>query len=103
MATHSSTPRGSDASSLRSPLVCSHGRSPMLHISKTKDNPARRFWGCVFYVVQDKCEFFQWANRANDLLVAEFGKLKKRLDILKSRVVSAQSRFTAAMVFAMVG
>ncbi|KAL4365585.1 hypothetical protein AHAS_Ahas07G0120800 [Arachis hypogaea] len=35
-------------------MVCGHRERPILRTSTTKDNPNRRFWGCVYY------EIFCW-------------------------------------------
>ncbi|QHO56145.1 DNA-(apurinic or apyrimidinic site) lyase [Arachis hypogaea] len=43
-------------------MVCGHGERPILRTSMTKDNPGRRFWDCVYYEVQDGCDFFRWAD-----------------------------------------
>ncbi|MED6223412.1 hypothetical protein PIB30_073733 [Stylosanthes scabra] len=56
MASESS--RGSRASrsigsTHRTMLLCHHGERPVLRVSGTKENPGRRFWGCVCYAVSN--------------------------------------------------
>ncbi|RYQ92125.1 hypothetical protein Ahy_B09g098265 [Arachis hypogaea] len=59
-------------------LLCGHGERPILRTSPTKDNPGRRFWGCVYYEVQDGCDFFRWAD-------LELGGVQEEVEIARNR------------------
>ncbi|MED6142753.1 hypothetical protein PIB30_000315 [Stylosanthes scabra] len=43
-------------------LLCLHGVPPVLRVSRTKENPGRRFWDCVYYEVHEHCDFFVWPD-----------------------------------------
>ncbi|RYR37811.1 hypothetical protein Ahy_A09g042705 [Arachis hypogaea] len=43
-------------------LLCGHGERPVLRTSTTKENLGQKFWGCIYYEVQDGCDFFRWAD-----------------------------------------
>ncbi|QHN87118.1 DNA-(apurinic or apyrimidinic site) lyase [Arachis hypogaea] len=80
MAARSSTSSRSRASSQGMLLLCSHGEKPVLRISGTKENPGRRFWGCVYFEVQEGCNFFHWADPETEVEYSEIARvsLKQR-------------------------
>ncbi|MED6123422.1 hypothetical protein PIB30_049021 [Stylosanthes scabra] len=51
MSSRSSNTGRNNSSSNRNALLCHHVVRPLLPVSLTKDNPGRRFWGCVYYDV----------------------------------------------------
>ncbi|MED6181781.1 hypothetical protein PIB30_022535 [Stylosanthes scabra] len=52
----------SRTSAIRGEVMCWHGERAVLRTSGTKENPGRRFCGCVRYEVQESCGFFKWAD-----------------------------------------
>ncbi|MED6224820.1 hypothetical protein PIB30_087795 [Stylosanthes scabra] len=103
MSSGSSMSRSNNVSSTRRPLLCFHGRKPVLRVSSTKDNPGRRFWDYVYYSVQQECTFFQWADLDSEYFAAELGKMKKLVETLKLHAVVAERRFTHSAVLGMIG
>ncbi|MED6213868.1 hypothetical protein PIB30_097530 [Stylosanthes scabra] len=82
MASHSSNSRASRCShpsSERNTLLYEHAIKPMLRVSRTKENPGRRFWGCANYQVKEGCNFFVWADSVYEEEDAEKVKLRRRL------------------------
>ncbi|RYR25633.1 hypothetical protein Ahy_B02g059485 [Arachis hypogaea] len=82
---------GSRSDRIRTPvkeMVCGHGERPILQTSTTKDNPGRRFWGCVYYEVQDGCDFFRWADpeAGGALRDSEIARCRKKITTLKTRL-----------------
>ncbi|MED6123598.1 hypothetical protein PIB30_050569 [Stylosanthes scabra] len=97
MSSGSSMSRSDNGSShRRRPLLCSHGLRPVLHVSLKKDNPGRRFWGCVYYDVHEECSFFSWADPDSETLAVELDKMEKRVDLFKLKCVVSDRRFNAA-------
>ncbi|MED6113664.1 hypothetical protein PIB30_072937 [Stylosanthes scabra] len=76
---------------------------PVLRISLMKENPGRRFSGCVYYDVQDECTFCQWADFDSDPISSDLGKLMKRLELLKLRVSSYKRHLYVLLIFGIVG
>ncbi|MED6181722.1 hypothetical protein PIB30_021992 [Stylosanthes scabra] len=103
MSSGSSMYTRNNVSSTRRPLLCFHGRKPVLRISLTKDNPGRRFWGCVYYNVQQECSFFRWADPDSEYFAIELGKMKKVIETLKLRAVVAERHLTLSVVLEMIG
>ncbi|MED6178085.1 hypothetical protein PIB30_104333, partial [Stylosanthes scabra] len=46
----------------RRELLCNHGQKPILRVLKTKENPGRRFWGCMYYEVCLSSSIFDAEN-----------------------------------------
>ncbi|MED6140416.1 hypothetical protein PIB30_092997 [Stylosanthes scabra] len=58
----------------------------MLKVSRTKENPGRRFWGCANYQVKEGCNYFVWADSIYEEEDAEKVKLRKKVGSLKLKV-----------------
>ncbi|MED6211160.1 hypothetical protein PIB30_070994 [Stylosanthes scabra] len=76
----------STRSAQRRGLLWSHGLRHALRVAGTKENPGRRFWGCVYYEVQEHCDFFCWADKEQLEDDAENVKLRKKVLSLKTKV-----------------
>ncbi|RYQ83642.1 uncharacterized protein LOC107620346 [Arachis ipaensis] len=85
-------------------LLCGHGERPILRTSSTKDNPGRRFWGCVYYEVQDGCDFFIWADPEPGGVQqeVEFARNRRKITKLKARLKELETKLwvVAALCFA---
>ncbi|MED6155888.1 hypothetical protein PIB30_009665 [Stylosanthes scabra] len=66
----------STTSTHRRVVVYNHGERAVLRVSGTKENPGRRFWGCVYYEVPEED--------------AEKVRLRKKVLCLKSKVKVAE-------------
>ncbi|XP_057747349.1 uncharacterized protein LOC130966551 [Arachis stenosperma] len=101
MAARSSTSSRIPSSSQGRLLLCSHGEKPVLRISGTKENPGRRFWGCVYFEVQEGCNFFHWADPDTEVEYSEIARLRKKLSMMKSRTKVAEwkLKFVAVLGF----
>ncbi|MED6155726.1 hypothetical protein PIB30_007591 [Stylosanthes scabra] len=105
MASQCSRASRSQSSSQFTPVVCFHGVKAVLRVSGTKENPRRRFWGCMYYRVQDHCKFFQWAEPETENAEEDSEKVRMRRKIgcLKMKVKKAEYRMKIAVVFGVVG
>ncbi|QHO01131.1 uncharacterized protein LOC107632988 [Arachis ipaensis] len=85
-------------------LLCGHGERLILRTSSTKDNPGRRFWGCVYYEVQDGCDFFRWADPEPGGVQqeVEFVRNRRKITKLKARLKELETKLwvVAALCFA---
>ncbi|MED6125436.1 hypothetical protein PIB30_068488 [Stylosanthes scabra] len=81
-------------------LLCHQGEVSVLRVSGTKENPGRRFWGCVRY--EEQCGFFVWADwvQADD---AEKARMRKKVCCLKSRYRACEMRLKITVFVAMFG
>ncbi|RYR18006.1 hypothetical protein Ahy_B03g062646 [Arachis hypogaea] len=103
MASGSSRSFRSRESAQKRRILCGYGERPVLRVSGTKENSGRRFWGCVYYEVNDECQFFRWADPevgSEDLHVA---RLKRKVVALKADVKAFEWKLKVACVFGMVG
>ncbi|MED6195562.1 hypothetical protein PIB30_038986 [Stylosanthes scabra] len=88
----------------RTSLLCHHGKEPVLRVSRTNENPGRRFWGCVYYDVKEQYEFFQWTDSAkDDNGYVEAARLKKKVACLKVKLKAAKWRLNVAICVGFVG
>ncbi|RYR71996.1 hypothetical protein Ahy_A02g006203 isoform A [Arachis hypogaea] len=82
-------------------LLCGHGERSILRTSSTKDNPCQRFWGCVYYEVQDGCDFFRWEDPKPEGAEQEIeiARTRRKITNLKSRLkdVEWKLRIVAAL------
>ncbi|QHO37085.1 uncharacterized protein DS421_4g108530 [Arachis hypogaea] len=100
--------QGSRSGRIRTPvkeMVCGHGERPILRTSMTKDNPGRRFWGCVYYEVQDGCDFFRWADpeAGGALGDSEIARCRKKITTLKTRLKDVEWKLRIVAALGVVG
>ncbi|RYR35531.1 hypothetical protein Ahy_A10g050682 [Arachis hypogaea] len=86
MATESSRSSRSRSSAQKRELLCGHGERLVLRISGTKNNPGRRFWGCVYYEIKEEYEFFRWADPEVDSEDPQVARMKRKVMALKAKV-----------------
>ncbi|RYR72084.1 hypothetical protein Ahy_A02g006282 isoform A [Arachis hypogaea] len=103
MAAQSSTSSRSRASSHGRLLLCSYGEKPVLRISGTKENPGCRFWGCVYFEVQQGCNFFRWADPETEVEHSEVARIRKKLSMMKSRTKAAEWKLKVYSAVVIVG
>ncbi|QHO14492.1 uncharacterized protein LOC107641574 [Arachis ipaensis] len=103
MAAQSSTSFRSRTSSYGRLLLCSHGEKPVLRISGTKENPGRRFWGYVYFEVQQGCNFFRWADPETEVEHSEVVRIRKKLSMMKSRTKMAEWKLKVIAVLGFFG
>ncbi|RYR72083.1 hypothetical protein Ahy_A02g006282 isoform B [Arachis hypogaea] len=103
MAAQSSTSSRSRASSHGRLLLCSYGEKPVLRISGTKENPGCRFWGCVYFEVQQGCNFFRWADPETEVEHSEVARIRKKLSMMKSRTKAAEWKLKVVAVLGFFG
>ncbi|MED6144030.1 hypothetical protein PIB30_011532 [Stylosanthes scabra] len=84
-------------------LLCHYRIELVLRVSGTKENPGRRFWGCVRYVVKEQCEFFEWAGKVQIEEEAEKERMRKKVSSLKTRLKACEMRLKIAVFVAMFG
>ncbi|RYQ94625.1 hypothetical protein Ahy_B08g089560 [Arachis hypogaea] len=84
-------------------ILCGHGERPVLRVSRTKENPGRRFWGCVYYEVNDECEFFHWEDPEAGSEDPHVARLKRKVVDLKADVKASEWKLKVAAVLGMVG
>ncbi|XP_016169024.1 uncharacterized protein LOC107611631 [Arachis ipaensis] len=84
-------------------ILCGHGERPVLRVSRTKENPGRRFWGCVYYEVNDECEFFRWEDPEAGSEDPHVARLKRKVVDLKADVKASEWKLKVAAVLGMVG
>ncbi|XP_015959431.1 uncharacterized protein LOC107483319 [Arachis duranensis] len=90
MAAQSSCSSRSRSSSHSRLLLCSHGEKSVLRISGTKENLGRRFWGCVYFEVQQGYNFFHWADPETEVEHSEIARIRKKVSMLKSRMKAVE-------------
>ncbi|RYR09617.1 hypothetical protein Ahy_B05g077988 [Arachis hypogaea] len=92
MAAESSRSCRSRSSVQKRELVCGHGERPVLRISGMRNNPGRRFWGCVYY--EEECDFFRWTDPEAESEDPHVAKMKRKVAALKAKVraLSGSSR-----------
>ncbi|MED6168055.1 hypothetical protein PIB30_008405 [Stylosanthes scabra] len=81
---------------------CGHGMKALLRVSRTKENPGRRFWGCPRYEVKESCGFFDWADVVSEEEDAEKAKLRKKVRSLKLKLKKAEMKMKVAVVVGMI-
>ncbi|XP_057755701.1 uncharacterized protein LOC130974877 [Arachis stenosperma] len=86
-------------------LLCGHGERPILRTSSTKDNPGRRFWGCVYYKVQDGCDFFRWADPepGGGHQEVEFARNRRKITKLKARLKELETKLWVVAALCIAG
>ncbi|RYQ97537.1 hypothetical protein Ahy_B08g093607 [Arachis hypogaea] len=84
-------------------LLCSHGERPVLRTSGTKENYGRRFWGFVYYVVHEGCNFFRWAEPETEVKNPKITRMKKKVASLKSRTKVAEWKLMVIALLEFVG
>ncbi|XP_057719459.1 uncharacterized protein LOC130933869 [Arachis stenosperma] len=86
-------------------LLCGHGERPILLTSSTKDNPGRRFWGCVYYKVQDGCDFFRWADPEPGGVhqEVEFARNRRKITKLKARLKELETKLWVVAALCIAG
>ncbi|MED6194813.1 hypothetical protein PIB30_032025 [Stylosanthes scabra] len=85
-------------------LLCHHGIESVLRVSGTKENPGKRFWGCVRYaVVKEQYEFFEWADKVQAEEDAEKERMRKKVSSLKTRLRACEMRLQITVFVAMFG
>ncbi|QHN87181.1 uncharacterized protein DS421_16g552810 [Arachis hypogaea] len=103
MAAQSSTSSRSRSLSHGRLLLCSHSEKPVLRMSGTKENPGHRFWGCVYFEVQQGCNFFRWADPETEVEHIEIARIRKKVSMLKSRTKAAEWKLKVAVVLGCLG
>ncbi|RYR13379.1 hypothetical protein Ahy_B04g070406 isoform A [Arachis hypogaea] len=98
MAAQSLTSSRSRSSSHGRLLLCFYGEKPVLRISGTKENPGRRFWGCVYFEVQQGCNFFHWVDPETEVEHLEIARIRKKVSTLKSRTKAAEWKLKVVAV-----
>ncbi|MED6218896.1 hypothetical protein PIB30_030787 [Stylosanthes scabra] len=93
----------STVSTQRKVLSCHHGEKAVLRVSGTKENPGRRFWGCVRYAVREQCGFFEWADQEQEEEDLEKARLRKKVSSMKSRLRACELRLKITVFVGMVG
>ncbi|MED6223654.1 hypothetical protein PIB30_076163 [Stylosanthes scabra] len=95
----------SNASTWRRTILCSHGDAAMLRVSRTKENPGRRFWGCPHYDDGRECDFFTWADREQETVHEdpEVAKLRRKVLFLKTELRACEWRLKTAVLVAFIG
>ncbi|RYR11103.1 hypothetical protein Ahy_B05g079589 [Arachis hypogaea] len=93
---------------IRSPvkeMVCGHGERPILRTSTTKDNPGRQFWDCVYYEVQDACNFFRWVDpeAGGAQQDSEIARSRKKITTLKTRLKDIEWKLIIVATLEVVG
>ncbi|MED6189046.1 hypothetical protein PIB30_091814 [Stylosanthes scabra] len=96
-----SSRRGGSSVQSRRTVVCHHGAPAVLRTSGTKENPGRRFWGCVFY--EEQCDFFCWADLEQAEEDPEKAKLRRKVISLKLKVKAIEMRLQIAAIVGLVG
>ncbi|MED6137547.1 hypothetical protein PIB30_065957 [Stylosanthes scabra] len=81
-------------------LLCSHGECPVLRVSGTKENPRRRFWGCVRYDVGNLRlhSGVVWADKEQIEEDSERAKLRKKVSTLKTELRACERWLTIAVL-----
>ncbi|QHO13369.1 DNA-(Apurinic or apyrimidinic site) lyase 2-like [Arachis hypogaea] len=86
-------------------LLCGHGERPILRTSSTKDNTGRRFWGCVYYEVQDSCDFFRWADPEPGSVQeeVEIARNRRKITKLKTRLKEVETKLWVVAALCIAG
>ncbi|RYR34554.1 hypothetical protein Ahy_A10g049502 [Arachis hypogaea] len=86
-------------------LLCGHGERPILRTSSTKDNPGRKFWGCVYYEVQDGCDFFRCVDLETGGVQqeVEFARNRRKITKLKARLKEVEMKLWFVGALCIVG
>ncbi|RYQ91967.1 hypothetical protein Ahy_B09g098044 isoform A [Arachis hypogaea] len=84
-------------------ILCGHRERPVLRVSRTKENPGCRFWDCVYYEVNDECQFFRWADPEAGSEDPYIARLKRKVVALKADVKASEWKLKVAAVFCLVG
>ncbi|MED6212936.1 hypothetical protein PIB30_088263 [Stylosanthes scabra] len=94
----------SSASGHRRPiLLCHHGEPAVFKVFGTKENPGRRFWGCVRCKVHEECGFFCWADQEQAMEDPEKVKLRKKVVTLKSKLKVVEGKLKIVVFIGLVG
>ncbi|XP_015953321.1 uncharacterized protein LOC107477764 [Arachis duranensis] len=103
MASESSRSSQSRGSTQKKGLLCGYGERPVVQILGTKDNPGRRFWGCVYYEVKEECQFFRWEDPEAETEDPQVARLKRKVVALKTNVKASKWKLKVAAMLGMVG
>ncbi|XP_057760885.1 uncharacterized protein LOC130981305 [Arachis stenosperma] len=103
MATESSRSCQSRSSAQKRELVCRHGERPVLRVSGTRNNPGRRFWGCVYYEIQEECDIFRWVDPETDSDDPHVARMKRKVAAMKAKVRDNEWKFKVAAVLGIFG
>ncbi|XP_015934633.1 uncharacterized protein LOC107460760 [Arachis duranensis] len=103
MASESSRSSRSRGSGQKRGVLCGHGERPVLRVSGTKENPGRRFWGCVYYEVNEECQFFRWADPEAGSEDPHVTRLKRKVVALKADVKASEWKLKVAAMLCLVG
>ncbi|QHO06773.1 uncharacterized protein DS421_14g457700 [Arachis hypogaea] len=101
----SQSSRASRFRSAAKELLCGYGERPILQTSLTKDNPGQRFWGCVYYEVQDGCDFFRWADPKPGGVQQEvkIARNRRKITKLKTRLKEVETKLWVAAALCIAG
>ncbi|MED6219649.1 hypothetical protein PIB30_037715 [Stylosanthes scabra] len=97
------TRRGGESAQSGRMVLCEHGVPTVKRISGMKENSGRPFWGCVYYKVQEHCEFFCWADEEQMEEDPEKSRLRRKVISLKSKVKTIEMRLMIVSVVGLVG
>ncbi|XP_020963942.1 uncharacterized protein LOC110265333 [Arachis ipaensis] len=103
MTSESSRSAQSRGSAQKRGILCGHRERPVLRVFGTKENSGRRFWGCVYYEVNDQCQFFCWTDPESESEDPHVARLKRKVVALKADVKASEWKLKVAVVFGMVG
>ncbi|RYR03951.1 hypothetical protein Ahy_B06g083404 [Arachis hypogaea] len=93
MAAESSRSCRSRSSAQKRELVCGHGERLVLRISGTRNNLGRRFWGCVYFEIQEDCDFFRWTDPEAESEDPRVARMKRKVAALKEKVRDIEWKF----------
>ncbi|MED6145627.1 hypothetical protein PIB30_027065 [Stylosanthes scabra] len=93
----------SSASGQRQMILCYHGEPPVLKVVATKENPGRRFWGCVHYDEEKECGFFQWADQEHVEEDPEMVRLRIKVSKLKLKVKAIEGKLKVVAFAGLLG
>ena len=82
---------GSSSNSVNSYKTCYCGAPAPIKVSRTSDNPGRRFFGCQNYKVQP-CAFFKWVDE-DDGIESRMLEFHCRVQELQSTNQQLQRRY----------
>ncbi|RYR44499.1 hypothetical protein Ahy_A08g040827 [Arachis hypogaea] len=103
MAGESSRSCRSRSSAQKRELVYRHGERPVLRVLGTRNNSGRRFWGCVYYEIQEECDFFRWADPEADSDDPHVARMKRKVGALKAKVRDIKWKFNVAAMLGIFG
>ncbi|MED6120408.1 hypothetical protein PIB30_020600 [Stylosanthes scabra] len=74
----------------------------MLRVSRTQENPGRRFWGYPKYQVKEGCDFFVWTDVVSEEEDAEKAKLRKKVGSLKLKIKETERKMKVVVLVGMI-